>query len=184
MSSEHVLKTNLLSKIGKTEKNQTLFCVFAFLSIITMIIIFLFSSQKAEYSAALSNEVGSIVENLLSPFKWILRDGGVLWVKSHIRKIAHFVGYTLLGSFLLGALLNTKIKRLILKISISASIGLFYSITDEFHQLFVPGRSGQISDVLLDFSGVSFGILICISIYKLICKKSQKTKNKKTNINP
>ena len=35
-----------------------------------------------------------------------------------------------------------------------------YAATDEFHQLFIPGRSGQVSDVLLDSAGALAGVLI------------------------
>ena len=35
-----------------------------------------------------------------------------------------------------------------------------YASTDEFHQLFVVGRSGQFKDVLIDTSGGTFGILL------------------------
>ena len=35
-----------------------------------------------------------------------------------------------------------------------------YSLTDEFHQLFVNGRTGQFSDCLIDTSGAILGILL------------------------
>ena len=46
-------------------------------------------------------------------------------------------------------------------------ICILYAISDEIHQLFVPGRSGQVSDVLLDTLGAFTGIMI----YKLIYNK-------------
>ncbi|MBQ3466792.1 MAG: VanZ family protein, partial [Oscillospiraceae bacterium] len=33
-----------------------------------------------------------------------------------------------------------------------------YACSDEFHQLFVPGRAGMFSDVLIDTVGVLFGL--------------------------
>lgn len=38
-------------------------------------------------------------------------------------------------------------------------IALLYGATDEFHQLFTPGRHGSISDVLID----GFGACLCIA---------------------
>lgn len=177
MNKNPDLKNNFLLKICEKKKNQTLFIVFSSLSLAVMIAIFLFSAQPAEYSAELSGNVGSIVEKLLSYLKWFLSDGAIIWVKNHIRKIAHFIGYSFLGGFLLGAFLNTIIKKLKVKIFLSAIIGLIYSMTDEFHQLFVRGRSGQISDVILDFCGVSTGIIIALIIYGII-KKSAKSDKK------
>ena len=52
--------------------------------------------------------------------------------------------------------------------------GLLYAISDEYHQSFIPGRSAQWQDVLIDTTGVFVGviiILICISIYKLSKEK-------------
>ena len=39
-------------------------------------------------------------------------------------------------------------------------VGTLYAASDEIHQLFVPGRSGQLRDVLLDSAGVAAGILL------------------------
>ena len=52
--------------------------------------------------------------------------------------------------------------------ALSLCIGSFYAITDEIHQIFVPNRGPAISDVLIDTSGVFFGILIAIIIIRII----------------
>ena len=49
-----------------------------------------------------------------------------------------------------------KIRRELL---IPWGIAALYAVTDEFHQLFVPGRSGQFSDVVLDSAGALAGLL-------------------------
>ncbi|HJA34824.1 MAG TPA: VanZ family protein [Candidatus Mediterraneibacter merdigallinarum] len=46
-----------------------------------------------------------------------------------------------------------------------------YAATDEVHQLFVPGRSGQISDVILDSAGALAGVLVLAAVRKLIKRK-------------
>ncbi len=43
-------------------------------------------------------------------------------------------------------------------------IAALYSVTDEFHQRFVPGRSCQLSDMLLDSCGAAIGILLVLFI--------------------
>ena len=35
-----------------------------------------------------------------------------------------------------------------------------YAASDEFHQLFVPGRAGRVTDVLIDSGGVIFGLFV------------------------
>jgi VanZ family protein len=46
----------------------------------------------------------------------------------------------------------------------SLLICLIYSISDEVHQIFVPGRSGEVFDVLIDTLGSFIGINI---LYKI-----------------
>ena len=48
---------------------------------------------------------------------------------------------------------------------------IFYAASDEFHQTFVPGRDGNIVDVLIDSSGALVGILLSSIVYFLIIKK-------------
>lgn len=52
-------------------------------------------------------------------------------------------------------LMEYNIKHIIL---IPLIICLLYSISDEFHQLFIVGRSGEVRDVLIDTIGALTGI--------------------------
>ena len=45
---------------------------------------------------------------------------------------------------------------------LAAAFALAYAATDEFHQLFVPGREGKMTDVLIDGGGVA--LFICTYI--------------------
>jgi VanZ family protein len=44
---------------------------------------------------------------------------------------------------------------------IAAAIAVGYAVTDEVHQMFVPGRSAQLSDLLADTMGVVAGVSLC-----------------------
>ena len=63
---------------------------------------------------------------------------------------------------------KNKIQHLYLPFLIS----LIYACSDEFHQLFIAGRAGQIQDVMIDSIGILIGFLI-IMIYqkKSVVKK-------------
>lgn len=85
-----------------------------------------------------------------------------------VRKSAHFTIYLILG-LLVGMLLkeyNIETKKIII---VGILICMTYATTDEIHQLFVHGRSGEIRDVLIDTCGSTIGI-IAINIKKLINK--------------
>lgn len=66
----------------------------------------------------------------------------------------HFLGYGLLGVLLYRALNNGFTHWSIAAARNAFIIGLFYAISDEVHQLFVPGREASIFDVLIDTTGI------------------------------
>ena len=70
----------------------------------------------------------------------------------YVRKTAHFTLYFLLGLTYISLLkeFNLNDKKLLIYTIIFVFI---YACSDEIHQLFVPGRSGEITDVLIDTTG-------------------------------
>ena len=50
----------------------------------------------------------------------------------------------------------------------SGLLGVIYAISDEIHQLFIPGRGGRVQDVCIDSIGVFLGIFILSFIIKII----------------
>ena len=69
-----------------------------------------------------------------------------------VRKTAHFTIYFLLGLFFCSFLKEFDLnnKKLILYTVIFVFL---YACSDEIHQLFISGRSGEILDVLIDTLG-------------------------------
>lgn len=102
-------------------------------------------------------------------------------VRLVVRKSAHFIIY-LVGGFLLFNFFRTYNISLRNQI-IYAILGIIlYASSDEFHQLFVNGRTARVEDVLLDTLGAIVGILlnlICLKIvYKIKNKKDKSIENK------
>ena len=64
------------------------------------------------------------------------------------------------------------------KFDASVMLCFFYACTDEFHQLFVPGRSGEFTDVCLDTVGATFGILLVMIIVWIVEKIKNRNSNK------
>lgn len=121
--------------------------VWLLLPCLWMVLIFYFSHQPAETSSELS---GGLVAKLIE----ILH----LPVTEHfVRKTAHFVEYTVLG-----ILVANGVRVIFLKFRpwVAGFFCAFYSITDEVHQWFIPGRSCQLSDMLLDTAGAVTGVLL------------------------
>lgn len=124
-----------------------------------MSLIFNFSSQEATRSDDVSsNFIKTIVK--IVDFNDRLSEEEIEKIAENlnflIRKAAHFSIYALLG--LLFSLLICQYKSIKTNHFLFAIIFCFlYACSDEIHQLFVPGRSGEIKDVLLDTLGGTFG---------------------------
>lgn len=126
--------------------------------ILWMALIFLFSHQPATESAEMSSGITRLISNMI---KAIASNFDLNQESLHhiIRKCAHFTIYLILGILVNNALKGNNISTLKC-ILLAFLICVLYAISDEIHQIFIPGRSGQISDVLLDSSGGLLGILI------------------------
>ena len=78
------------------------------------------------------------------------------------KKLGHFFAYAILMALWWGAirpLQPTTGRALILAFIIT----LLYAISDEWHQTFVPNRSGQVADVLVDAAGA---LSVCLIVLR------------------
>ena len=94
-----------------------------------------------------------------------------------VRKTAHFIEYAILGSLFFLNLKNTPLGLIKHPLAMSILFSFLYACTDELHQIFVPGRSAQFRDVLIDTLGASFGIAITyltIKFFEKIKTRSDK----------
>ena len=147
-------------------------CVLVLLLFCTFVVIFNFSSEDSEKSGSTSQKITEeITKNIKSIQKLDdVKKAKVLYkIESVIRKIAHFSIYALVGVLLM-ALLSTYNITDKNKIIFTIILGAIYASSDEFHQSFIPGRSGEVKDVMLDTLGVAVGGLIVLAIIKLIGK--------------
>ena len=132
-----------------------------FLMLCWMAVIFMFSAEPDTESSELSgsDRIVSVV-NTITASHW---DENELLDKAElidypVRKCAHMSEYailTLLG-FLTFSFLHGR-RRFLIPIGVT----FLYACTDEFHQLFVPGRAGRFTDVLIDTTG---GIIMLLFI--------------------
>lgn len=124
------------------------------LIIIWMTFIFLMSNQPAETSDSQSLGIISMLSKLGIDMSGIFGD----IANFIVRKCAHFLEYMILG-FLIINLIKEDLK---LKYIILIVIGgvFLYACTDEFHQLFVSGRDGNLRDIFIDTSGGTVSALL------------------------
>ena len=86
-----------------------------------------------------------------------------------LRKCMHATEYLILSILILNWLRNYEIKKW-KAIVVSVITSFLYACTDEFHQLFVAGRTSQFTDVLIDTSGAIIGEIIFLVLMAIISK--------------
>ncbi|MDO8511818.1 MAG: VanZ family protein [bacterium] len=76
-----------------------------------------------------------------------------------LRKIAHASEYAVLA-FLFFNVLRNRFGDKHFNILMTALVALAYAFTDEVHQTFVRGRSGNFFDISIDSLGITIGLLL------------------------
>lgn len=126
------------------------------LVVLWMILIFTFSNQPGNISTKQSDIVVSKVSK-------IIKIDDLKYITLVVRKTAHFILYVILGILIINMLHYYQIKDIVI---LSILICILYACSDEIHQLFITGRSGEIKDVFID----SIGSILGIYSYKKIVK--------------
>ena len=143
------------------------------LIILWMVVIFHFSNQPGVTSGELSSGVcDGLVAKVNQAFSldWSsqMQQKIAQMIEFPVRKIAHMSEYALLALLLFMHLRAGKRSRGTRKNDVLAFLfTVVYAATDEFHQYFIPGRSAQVRDVLIDALGAMLGLLLCY----LTCEK-------------
>ncbi len=188
----------MATKSNLSKKNRKAFIMRAVVSFVATVlllclysIIFSFSEQTGESSGRLSMRVSERCIELFGSITdrgWtesVIRELAIAF-EHHLRKIAHFSEYALLGILVFGIfrpwmqkqdakycfLLNGKKWRwfVIIWVVLSAA-------ADEFHQTFVPERDGNLIDVCIDTAGGMTGLLFCIFIEWIVTKIKYRKKH-------
>lgn len=134
-------------------KNKKLVLAWILLAL-WMAFIFYMSSCNGNVSSDQSGTIVYILHNILG----IDYSDKLIFI---IRKCAHVSEFFILGILVINLISKYNVKYSYL---ISFIICVLYASIDEFHQLFVPGRSGQVTDVLIDLIGVVLGLLLVFLI--------------------
>lgn len=134
-----------------------------------MVVIFLLSNEVSSVSSGRS---GLVVGFVTSCFHLDMNGEIMTFV---VRKSAHIIAYFILGILLFNVIVDYKFDMKF-KFLLSAGLAFTYACSDEFHQLFVSGRSCEIRDVMIDTVASIVGISLCYILCKwcLSCFYSKK----------
>lgn len=119
-------------------------------------LIFYLSSEGSDSSSGRSDAIVQTIQSL-----------GASWPQDLLtfltRKAAHIFAYFVLGilAFNVVRLYPVGARKAVL---MSIGFVLLYAASDEFHQLFVPGRSGEVRDVLIDTTAGTVGVALAYGV--------------------
>ena len=159
--------------------------IYILLTMIWIIVIFIFSSMNTQESnnkskqiikiaiekiTKISESIG-VAENKITPQKI---NSIVNKLNLPLRKCAHATEYAILAILIIFTMnAFTNKNHLIKKILIAILICFLYSLTDEYHQSFVPGRTRLFTDCLIDTTGSVIGCII-YSVVRIVKDKVYK----------
>lgn len=152
--------------LPKNRTVRTVLAVFFWLSAaMCAACIFWLSSRDGNQSKDMSDNVRGILAKILgSPLGSFI-----------VRKFAHFFEYAALG-FLIGCALFLSRRRFSPVTSVICSA--LYSVSDEIHQYFVPGRACRLFDVGVDVFGALTGTLVLALIILVVNSVALRGKEK------
>ncbi len=138
-------------------KSRKIYVTISWISVAAcMVAIFCLSAQTASDSAELS---GSFIRAIFQLIGIELKQEG-------IRTVAHMLEFMGLSLLVFNATYATWEKKTTPLIAFAGTV--LYAITDEIHQIFVPGRAFQISDILVDSTGALIGVIASFIVLKII----------------
>jgi VanZ family protein len=139
------------------KKGKIIYLISSWLLVaICMGIIFSLSAQNGEESSELSD---SFVKDLLNLI-------GVNIDEGLLRIMAHCLEFMGLSVLLFNAIYSTWKLKITFVLAFFGTV--LYAVSDEFHQIFVPDRAFQISDIFVDSTGAFIGVTLCFCILKII----------------
>ena len=151
--------------------------------VLWMMVIFAFSAQPAGVSTDMSHGVGYFIGDCFAAGfdEWSEEEQDAFSdrIDFPVRKCAHASEYAILAVLLLLAVRSygfTGGRGAVISFAVTAA----YAASDEFHQLFVPGRSGMFTDVLVDAAGGLAGCILFFGICRILKINTEGGNNDKT----
>lgn len=163
------------------------------LTLFWMVFIFMMSSAGKDESNSQSGAVCEFIcEHFVEGYEEMAPEEQIQMqqkISFPVRKCAHLSEYAVLGALmtLTAASWRREDEETMrtgetpggtVRILPVLAAGFLYAVSDEIHQIFVPGRSGEPRDVLIDTSGVLIGI--CLVRFHFSLRERRKRKHPRT----
>ena len=149
------------------KRRMTLFII---ITIAIMAVIFIESAMPSATSDKQSGGMVRFTMKIVEFDEWL-----VIFL---VRKTAHFILYFIYGVSLClsahdiilvregrtpGEIPEKELKK---KKKFIWLVGTLYAVSDEIHQLIVPGRSCELKDIVIDSCGVAVAVLLVFMVFR------------------
>ena len=163
------------------------------LTLFWMVFIFMMSSAGKDESNSQSGAVCEFIcEHFVEGYEEMAPEEQIQMqqkISFPVRKCAHLSEYAVLGALMTltaaswcrggeETMRTGETPGGTVRILPVLAAGFLYAVSDEIHQIFVPGRSGEPRDVLIDTSGVLIGI--CLVRFHFSLRERRKRKHPRT----
>lgn len=157
------------------KKTILLFLLRAILLLLILLdaaLIFSFSAQDGDSSTQQVERVESAVTDTFIPnYNPEKPSNEKTWIDTYLtvllRKSAHLLVFGALSSLIFLFLITWR-GDLLSRYLTSLLLTFLYAVSDEIHQIFVSGRTGMVTDVLIDMGGALFFTTVLLIIVRLI----------------
>ncbi|MBZ9636892.1 VanZ family protein [Clostridium sp. FP1] len=138
------------------------------LCVIWLCVIFYNGTRQGEISQKTSKEVIKVASEVMKIPAASIGAPGVKFsdVNYYVRKNAHFFQYFIFSIFLCSVVRQFKLYKTS-EILLVLFLLLLFPVIDEFIQKYVPGRTSNVFDIIIDFSGGVLAMLIYNIGYKI-----------------
>ena len=154
----------------KILNRKTIFIVL--MCVIWLCLIFYNGSRQGEISQSSSKEIIEIVSRFVEIPPATINELGIKFsdINFYVRKNAHFFEYLVLSIFMCSAARHFTLSKST-EIFLLLFLLLFFPVADEFIQKYIPGRTSNVLDIIIDFSGAMLGMILFNIGYKMHKKK-------------
>ena len=164
----------------KKSKARARSTISGILALVWMCVIFAFSAQTKEESSVVSQGFSYRIVNTTGLLLHLHIDEEQIReianaIEGFVRKGAHMTEYAILAILIYVWLGRWQLSRRRMACT-AAVLTMLYACSDEFHQLFVAGRAGRVSDVLVDSAGAVVGLALFLFFKMCINKIMDKKK--------
>lgn len=169
-----------MSRLKKKDLNNILMVLAWLFTAAWMFVIFMLSAQPGTESGSLSMGITQVLVRVigfvfpLDPVKsanpdWLYNLDGI------IRECAHGAAYFILALLAANALKSCGLKGRLKLVLVTLVICAVYAVSDEIHQLFVPGRACELFDFEVDMLGAVCSLAIMQFVSFLLGRTGRRT---------